>query len=313
MAMMKRLVTCTIVVWSTLHVSGTSAVIVGPIEQQAPQRTQAPSTDGKLNIIAFGAHPDDCDSRAGGTAAKYAALGHRVRFVAVTNGDAGHQTEGGGALAARRRAEAQEAGRRIGIEYVVLDNHDGELLPSVNVREQIIRQIRQWNADLVLAPRPNDYHPDHRYTGVLVQDAAYMVVVPNVASDTPALRKNPVFMYFQDGFQRPNPFTPDVAISIDDVIEKKIDMLDAHVSQMYEWLPWVAGTLDTVPKDPAARRKWLFETRAPRPSPAVRATLVKWYGEEKGNAVRYAEAFEICEYGTRPDEAMIRKLFPVLP
>ena len=210
------------------------------VDEQAPQRTQAPSTDGKLNIIAFGAHPDDCDQRAGGTAAKYAALGHRVRFVAVTNGDAGHQTEGGGALAARRRAEAQEAGRRIGIEYVVLDNHDGELVPSLDVREQIIRQIRQWNADLVLAPRPNDYHPDHRYTGVLVQDAAYMVVVPNIASDTPALRKNPVFMYFQDGFQRPNPFSPDVAVSIDDVIEKKIDMMDAHVSQFYEWLPWVA-------------------------------------------------------------------------
>jgi LmbE family N-acetylglucosaminyl deacetylase len=281
---------------------------------QAPvQRTQPPSTDGKLNIIAFGAHPDDCDQRAGGTAAKYAALGHRVRFVSVTNGDAGHQTEGGGALAARRRAEAQEAGRRIGIEYVVLDNHDGELTPTLNVREQIIRQIRQWNADLVLAPRPNDYHPDHRYTGILLQDAAYMVVVPNVAPDTPALRKNPVFMYFQDGFQKPQPFSPDVAVSIDDVIEKKIDMLDAHVSQMYEWLPWVAGNLDSVPKDAAARKKWLRETRAPQPTAAVRATLVKWYGPEKGKAVRYAEAFETCEYGTRPDEAMIRKLFPFLP
>jgi len=279
---------------------------------QQPQRTQAPSGDGKLNIIAFGAHPDDCDQRAGGIAARYAALGHRVRFVAVTNGDAGHQTEGGGALAARRRAEAQEAGRRIGIEYVVLDNHDGELLPSLDVRAQIIRQIRQWKADLVLAPRPNDYHPDHRYTGILVQDAAYMVVVPNVAPDTPALRKNPVFMYFEDGFQKPQPFRPDVAISIDEVIEKKLDMLDAHVSQMYEWLPWVAGNLETVPKEPAARRRWLTETRALRPTPAVRATLLKWYGAERGNAVKYAEAYEICEYGSRPDDTLLRKLFPFL-
>ena len=282
-------------------------------EPTQPQRTQQPSADGKLNIIAFGAHPDDCDQRAGGTAAKYAALGHRVRFVSVTNGDAGHQTEGGGALAARRRAEAQEAGRRIGIEYVVLDNHDGELLPTLNVREQIIRQIRQWNADLVLAPRPNDYHPDHRYTGILVQDAAYMVVVPNIAPDTPALRKNPVFMYFQDAFQKPNPFSPDVAVSIDEVLDKKLAMLDAHVSQMYEWLPRVAGALERVPKEASERRRWLRETRAAQPTPAVRATLIKWYGPEKGNAVRYAEAFEICEYGTRPDEAMIRKLFPFLP
>jgi LmbE family N-acetylglucosaminyl deacetylase len=282
-------------------------------QQPSPERTQAPRTDGKLNVIAFGAHPDDCDQRAGGVAAKYAALGHRVRFVSVTNGDAGHQTEGGGALAARRRAEAREAGRRIGIEYVVLDNHDGQLTPTVDVREQIIRQIRQWNADIVLAPRPNDYHPDHRYTGVLVQDAAYMVVVPNIASDTPALRKNPVFMYFEDGFQKPSPFRPDVAVSIDDVIEKKIDMLDAHVSQMYEWLPWVANALDKVPADAAARRRWLRETRAGAPTAAVKAALAKWYGAEKGNAIRNAEAFEICEYGTRPDEGMIRKLFPFLP
>jgi len=312
---MKRLATAAILISIASHAFGTRAVKAGGIagEQAPPQRTQSPSTDGKLNIIAFGAHPDDCDQRAGGTAAKYAALGHRVRFVSVTNGDAGHQTEGGGALAARRRAEARESGRRLGIDYVVLDNHDGELLPTLAAREQIIRQIRLWNADLVLAPRPNDYHPDHRYTGILVQDAAYMVVVPNVAPDTPALRKNPVFMYFEDGFQKPQPFAPDVAVSIDEVVEKKIDMLDAHVSQMYEWLPWVADTLEQVPKDPAERRRWLRETRAGRPTPAVRATLVKWYGAEQGNAVRYAEAFEICEYGTRPDQAMIRKLFPFLP
>lgn len=305
---MRRFIICTIVLLGVVRLAP------APITQQpSPQRTLAPSADGKLNIIAFGAHPDDCDQRAGGVAAKYAALGHRVRFVSVTNGDAGHQTEGGGALAARRREEAREAGRRIGIEYVVLDNHDGELIPSVDVRNQIIRQIRQWNADLVLAPRPNDYHPDHRYTGVLVQDAAYMVVVPNITPDTPALRKNPVFMYFQDGFQRPNPFRPDIAISIDDVIEKKIDMLDAHVSQMYEWLPWVAGNLDAVPKSAAERKRWLREARAGQPSPTVRAVLVKWYGATSGNAVRHAEAFEICEYGARPDAALLRKLFPFLP
>ena len=207
-------------------------------------------------------------------------------------------------------AEAQEAGRRLGVDYIVLDNHDGELLPTLKPREEIIRQIRLWKADLVLAPRPNDYHPDHRYTGVLVQDAAYMVVVPNITPDTPALRKNPVFMYFQDNFQRPNAFRPDVAVAIDDVIEKKIDVLDAHVSQFYEWLPWVAGTSRTCRRMPKPDGSWLRETRAGQPNAAVRATLVKWYGEEKGNAVRHAEAFEICEYGTRPDEALMRKLFP---
>jgi LmbE family N-acetylglucosaminyl deacetylase len=278
----------------------------------APAPSQAQAQE-PLRIIAFGAHPDDCDIRAGGTAAKWAALGHKVRFVSVTNGDAGHHEQGGGQLAMRRRAEAEEAGRRIGIEYVVLDNHDGELVPSLGVREQIIRQIRQWKADLVLAPRPNDYHPDHRYTGVLLQDAAFMVTVPNIAPDTPALRKNPVFLYFEDGFQKPAPFSPDIAVAIDDVIDKKIDMLDAHVSQVYEWLPWHAGRLDQVPADRAARKAWLKQQRSRGTiSPALRASLVKWYGEQAAAAVRQAEAFEICEYGTRPDEAMIRRLFPFL-
>ena len=154
----------------------------------------------------------------------------------------------------RRRAEAQEAGRRIGIEYDVLENHDGRLLPTLEVREQVIREIRQWKADIVIAPRPNDYHPDHRYTGILVQDAAYMVIVPNVVSDVPALGKNPVFLSYHDRFLRPQPFRPDIVVSTDDVYQKKIDMLDAHVSQMYEWLPWTEGKLEQVPRDAAARK-----------------------------------------------------------
>jgi LmbE family N-acetylglucosaminyl deacetylase len=272
----------------------------------------AQQADGKLRIIAFGAHPDDCDGRAGGTAAKYAALGHHVKFVSVTNGDAGHQSEGGGALAMRRRKEAQEAGRRIGVEYETLDNHDGELLPTLAVRQQVIRKIREWKADIVMAPRPNDYHPDHRYTGVLVQDAAYVVAVPNICPDTPALRKNPVFFYFQDGFQRPNPFRPDVAVSIDDVVEKKLSMLDAHTSQMYEWLPWIAGKLDAVPKDPAARREWLRNGRFKPASDAVRQALKKWYGAQ-ADSIRFAEAFELCEYGRQPSDEEIRKLLPFFP
>jgi LmbE family N-acetylglucosaminyl deacetylase len=265
----------------------------------------------KLRVIAFGAHPDDCDDKFGGTAAKFAKAGHAVKFVSVTNGDAGHQTEGGGGLAKRRYAEAQESARRLGIaEYQVLDNHDGELLPTLEVRRQIIRAIRQWNADVVLAPRPNDYHPDHRYTSVLVQDAAYMVVVPNVVADTPALRRNPVFLYFEDGFEKPAPFRPDVAVSIDDVWETKIKGLDAHVSQMYEWLPWVDGRLDQVPKDAVARKQWLTGARAGRVSPALRAALEKRYGAEQGERVRHAEAFELCEYGRRPSLDDLEKLFP---
>jgi LmbE family N-acetylglucosaminyl deacetylase len=268
----------------------------------------------QIRVIAFGAHPDDCDLGAAGTAAKFARMGHAVKFVSITNGDAGHQTMGGGELAKRRRAEAMEAARRLGITYEVLDNHDGELLPTLEIRKEVIKRIREWRADIVIGPRPNDYHPDHRYTGVLMQDAAYMVMVPNIVPDTPPLRKNPVFLYYQDNFQRPNPFRPDIAISIDDVADLKLDALDAHVSQFYEWLPWVDGRLDEVPKEPGERKAWLARQRQKRQmTPAIRASLIKWYGEQAGNNVKAAEAFEICEYGRQPGDADIRQLFPMLP
>jgi LmbE family N-acetylglucosaminyl deacetylase len=267
-----------------------------------------------VRIIAFGAHPDDCDLGAGGLAAKYAALGYKVKFVSLTNGDAGHQSEGGGQLAMRRRAEAQEAGRRVGVEYEVLENHDGRLLPTLDVREQVIREIRKWKADIVIGPRPNDYHPDHRYTGVLVQDASYMVIVPNIVSDTPALRRNPVFLYYSDRFTRPQPFRADIVVSIDDVYQKKIEMLDAHVSQFYEWLPWTNGQLADVPKDPVARKMWLATQilAESKVRPEWREALEKRYGAEAAR-VQHAEAFEITEYGRQPSEEEIRVLFPFFP
>lgn len=265
-----------------------------------------------LRIIMIGAHPDDCDQDGGGTAILFAKLGHAVKFVSVTNGDAGHQSIGGGMLAKRRMEEAKEAGKRFGVEYEVLDNHDGELLPTLERRLQVIREIREWNADIVIAPRPNDYHPDHRYTGVLVQDAAYMVAVPNVAADTPPSKKNPVFLYFQDFFQRPNPFRPDIAIDISNVFAQKIHALDAHESQVYEWLPWIGGYLDKVPKEVSKRESWLATDRSVRITPEVRTALEKWYGKDYAAKVQHAEAFEVCEYGSRPTEEDLRRLFPML-
>lgn len=271
--------------------------------------------DDRIRVIAIFAHPDDGDAKMGGTAAMLAEMGYAVKFVSITNGDAGHHEEGGGMLAKRRRAEAAEAGRRLGIdEYKVLDNHDGELLPHLHIRQQVIREIRTWNADIVLGLRPNDYHPDHRYAGVLVQDAAYMVVVPNVTPDTPPLRKNPVFLYMSDGFQKPNPFSHDIVVGIDETFEKKVNAFDAHESQVYEWLPWVSGNLDKVPEGAEARKEFLRNGFIGRMgvSDEQRKSLVKWYGEEKAANFKYAESFEICEYGKQPTEAEIRELFPML-
>lgn len=267
-----------------------------------------------VRIICIGAHPDDCDVKMGGTAALWAEAGHAVKFLSVTNGDAGHHEMGGEALAKRRRAEAEEAGRRLGIaEYEVLDNHDGELMNTLAVRRALQRRIRAWKADVVIAPRPYDYHPDHRYTGEMVQDAAYLTIVPNVTPDTPPLEKNPVFLYLSDGFEKPLPFQPDIAVGIDAVLDTKINALDAHTSQFYEWLPWTGGALDEVPEGAEARKAWLRQNwTADALAPGVRAALEKWHGAEAAQQIEHAEAFEIGEYGHQPTDDEIRRLFPML-
>ncbi len=270
------------------------------------------SQDDALNIVVIGAHPDDADVTTGGTAIKFAKLGHNVLFVSVTNGDAGHYAEGGGALAKRRRNEAQEAGKRYGVTYHVMDNHDGELMPDLNVRLDIIRLIRDWNTDVVIGHRPYDYHPDHRNTAILIRDAAFMVIVPNIAPDTPPLKKNPVFLFTQDRFQKPYPFHPDIAVDISDVYEQKIYGVAAHHSQFFEWLPWLSGKLDEVPLEEKAQLEWLGKQRKREITPEIMTALVKWYGEERSKEVTHAEAFEICEYGRMPDDEEIRKLFPML-
>ena len=267
----------------------------------------------QINVLVFGAHPDDCDIKAGGVAALYVQQGHRVKFVSVTNGDAGHHEMGGGPLAQRRYAEAQAAAEVIGIEYELLDNHDGELMPTLENRYKIIRTIREFRPDLIMTHRPNDYHPDHRYTSTLVQDAAYMVTVPNICALTPDLRENPVIVYLSDGFMKPYPFTPDVVVGIDAVVEQKIDMLHCHVSQFYEWLPYNGGTLDAVPTGESARRAWLAERLLNRfrdTAEKYRDLLITLYGEEAGTQVKYAEAFEGCEYGSSLTAENIPTLFP---
>lgn len=267
-----------------------------------------------LNVLVFGAHPDDPDMKAGGLAALYARQGHRVKFVSLTNGDCGHHELGGAALARRRHGEAQRVAKTLGLaDYQVLDVPDGGLEPSLANRETVIRIIREFKPDLILTPRPNDYHPDHRYASALVQDAAYMVTVPNVVPLTPHLRRNPVIAYVADDFQKPYPFSPDVVIAVDDVVEQKLDAIHCHTSQVYEWLPYNANREGEVPSSERERRAWLarvylpsFEAIANR----YRDLLVKLYGPAYGARVRYAEAFEGCEYGTRLTPELVPVLFP---
>jgi len=277
-------------------------------------KTVSAQEDRPLRIIAIFAHPDDAEAKMGGTTALWAAMGHEIKYVSLTNGDHGHHEMGGGPLANRRRGEAVEAARRLGVmEYIVYDNHDAELMPELHIRQNVIREIRRWNADIVLGLRSNDYHPDHRNAGLLVMDTAYMVMVPNVAPDTPPLKQNPVYLYMQNRFQRPYPFQNDIVVAIDEVIDQKIDGLDAHDSQMYEWLPWISGNLDDVPESAEARREWLRQRWArPNVTALHMPALEKYYGPEVAREIRYVEGFEIAEYGRQPSEDEIRRLFPML-
>jgi LmbE family N-acetylglucosaminyl deacetylase len=270
-------------------------------------------SDKPLRIIVFGAHPDDCELDAGGTAARWAKLGHKVKFVSVTNGDIGHHEIAGAILARRRAAEVQKCAQILGVTTEVLDIHDGELMPTLENRRTITRKIREWQADVVIAHRPNDYHPDHRYTGILVQDAAFMVIVPSFCPDVPALRKNPVFLYSEDSFKKPNPFQPDVVVPIDPVLDQKVAAIDALESQFYEWNPWLSGYLSEVPKGKSERLAWTrkrAEQRYGGVARRFREELVRELGSERGNAVKTAEAFEVCEYGTQPSKTELMRLFP---
>jgi LmbE family N-acetylglucosaminyl deacetylase len=278
-----------------------------------------PEDNGKLRIVRFGAHPDDAEYKSGGTAALWAEQGHHVLLVSVTNGDIGHWQMSGGELAKRRTAESAECAKRLGAHSKVLDIHDGELLPTLENRKTICRIIRQWNADIVISHRPWDYHPDHRYTGILVQDAAFMVTVPFFCPDVPHLKKNPVFLYSSDGFTKPYPFDTDIVVSLDSIFPKKVEALTALVSQAFEG--GAGGSRERmalVPpaSDPQARYEWLYQRWARRQGNEAnkfREQLIRLYGIDVGNKVKFAEAFEICEYGSRPTTQQLKELFPFLP
>ena len=275
---------------------------------------QSAAAQEPLRIIAFGAHPDDCEVKSSGVAAMWAAMGHKVKYVSVTNGDIGHYQMAGGPLALTRKAEVEECGEILGLESsVVLENHDGELMPTLENRKTIARLIRDWQADVVLTHRPNDYHPDHRYTAILVQDAAFMVTVPFFTPNTPRVEDNPVFLYFSDRFEKPNPFEPDIIVGIDDVGDQKYACMAALRSQFSDWNAWLAGYHDEVPKEEEARKAWIrdrFEARDANVANSYRDLLIEYYGEERGKAIEFAEAFEVSEYGSQPSREQLKALFP---
>ena len=275
----------------------------------------APAQPKPLRIIAFGAHPDDAELKAAGVAALWAAEGHKVKFVATTNGDVGHFAEAGGPLARRRKAEVAECARILGIENAVLDIHDGELMPSLENRKAVARLIRDWQADIVMGHRPYDYHPDHRYTGVLLDDSAIVVAAPFFVPDTPPTPRNPVYLYYSDNFQDPKPFTPTLVVGIDSVAEKKWQCISAMPSQFGDKDSWQARTLPNVPQTNSEREAYLLnivKTRGSALADQYRDRLIALYGRERGEKIKYAEAFQLSQYGRQASLEELKTLFPTL-
>ena len=274
----------------------------------------------ELKVLMIGAHLDDNDFCGGGTALKYLERGHRVRFLSMCNGCGGHHVLSAEEIAKRRYAEAQAVAELTGIEYDVWDVNDCELMADLETRKRLVGYIRDYAPDIIFTHRTNDYHADHRNAALLVQDASYLLIVPNFCPEAPAMKKMPVIMYFRDRFQNP-PFHPNMAVDIGDVMDRKYDMYDCHVSQVYEWLPFTHGDLEDVPADPKERLEWLRSPRVPRDrvlsveeltsvkkiahheyyeatfASRYRDCLIERYGEA-GKSMIFAEVFESSAYGS---------------
>ncbi len=269
--------------------------------------------DGPLRIIGFGAHPDDNELKAGGVASLWVEEGHAVKFVAMTNGDIGHFEMAGGPLAQRRRAEVEECAAIFGIETEVLDIHDGELMPTLENRRTVARLIRDWQADVVMGHRRYDYHADHRYTGELIEDASVIVVAEFFDPYSPRVERNPVVLHYSDGFQKPYPFQPDIVVGIDEAAQKKWDCIRAMPSQFADADSWQGRYLPGVPEDADARADYILNYMMERNAAVAdqyRDRLIELYGEEKGGQIKYAEAFEICQYGRQPSIDELKAMFP---
>lgn len=253
----------------------------------------------KLNILFIGAHPDDCEIKAGGTAHKLSKKGHKIKFLSLTNGNKGHHFHSSEKLSQIRKKEFKKSGTKLKIQTQILNNNDGELIPSKKIKLELLKIIREFNSDIIITHRPNDYHPDHRYTSQIVQDLAYMVMVPLLLPSVPVLKKNPFFFYFEDHFKKPCRFEYDVVVDVSVEFDVKVQAIECHFSQFYEWLPWIEQ-FKVDDRNDFLRFLDLFLKRKEFQSKALEEAVKSTEGIEWGTDKKW-EAFEICEYGAQPN------------
>jgi N-acetylglucosamine malate deacetylase 1 len=268
-----------------------------------------------LRVMVVAAHPDEADMYAGGSAALFAEQGAAVKFLSITNGDAGHYEIGGMQLARRRWEEAQQAAKCLGIEeYEVLNEHDGELYPTMAVRNQVIERVRKWAPDVLIGFHPDGWgHPDNRNAGKALADAAAFIGVPNVLPNIPAVKKRILCLWMWDYSTMPI-HRHDLAFDVTKTVEKKLLACDAHATQFYEFAPWGRGFLHEVPESWEDKRLFILKYWSEffYTQESQREGLAKWYGDECATSVEFAETFQIAPYGFQPTKAELMQLFPML-
>jgi len=271
----------------------------------------------ELRVMIIGAHPDDPDITGGGIALKYVKAGATVKLVSLCNGDKGHMSMSPEALAARRQGEAQRSRAVLGVdEYRVLAHHDCEIEVTLEMRKEVTRLIRAFAPHVIFTHRTCDYHADHRAVGTLVMDSAYLLGVPLWCPETPVSAVKPAIYFLRDAFTHPSELRPDIVVDVGAEMDQLLTALCAHESQFFEWLVFDKQIAEPVPSTLEGRKAFIERHwMAPRKTydaERFRARLAEVYGAQRAARVRYAEPYELSEYGYQPSAAEVNQLFPFM-
>jgi LmbE family N-acetylglucosaminyl deacetylase len=203
--------------------------------------------DVPSRVLAIYGHPDDPEISAGGTLARWADAGSEVHVVVTTRGDKGTSDPNADldALAQLRVKETQAAARVLGIAGAHhLDHADGEIADDREIRLELVRCVRTVQPDVVLCPDPTAVffgdgyinHRDHRVTGWATLDA----VAPAAGNPHyfPELRAEGLDVHHVKAVYLSGTLEPNVWIDITDTLERKIDALFCHASQLVETGDW---------------------------------------------------------------------------
>lgn len=191
-----------------------------------------------MNVLFVGAHPDDIECYAGGTAALYAKQGANVFFCTATNGNIGSSTLTTNEIAALRKKEAQAAADLIGAKLIWLDFDDEFLMDTRETRLKFIEAFRIARPDVVFCHWVDDYNPDHSISGRIVDDCIHMATIPLIKTETKVCSDIP-HVYYMDTPAGVN-FVPEIYVDITTSFETKVKMIAQHKSQN-SWMKDIFG------------------------------------------------------------------------